>query len=484
MTKRWLATLVGLVWAVVAWAQDPYPELGARLKEYFTALEGENTAVQSAECDYLIGSAQDSLVRQYVALTIYDHYFHSPVMGEEAVALHVARKWFLSGEVPMRSPEDLFAAQLWVTFNQSSLIGEPAPVLSLLDSTGGKVRVPAPEGYSVLYFYDVSCASCKVETPRLRRLVQEEAYPLSVFAIYVGASETEWAAYRASFPEVTHLWDPEISSDWQRLYGVLQTPRLFLVDPSGTIVGRGLDTPALRLLLEKAFEPSEYVYGQEENMAQYEALFSSYGDSLQVSDILDLADYMTLRTFGEGNVEAFKHVIGDLLYYISSQKTEVFREAATPFVEKYIEIDRVWTGENDKAQVVSLAALLKELTSRMSVGSLLPAYRVPGTLRRKPCLFARGSREGTYSLRALKGSPGYLVFYTAGCASCRETLAAVDALVQENRHARVLLIDMDALMLDQPQVAARLLDDFDLSALPMVIQCDREGRVLHRYLHL
>ena len=54
--------------------------LSARLEEYFAALVHEDTDVQKRECDFLIESSSDSLVRQYVALEIYEHYADSPVM--------------------------------------------------------------------------------------------------------------------------------------------------------------------------------------------------------------------------------------------------------------------------------------------------------------------------------------------------------------------------------------------------------------------
>ena len=482
MRKFLTCFLLGLL-AVGARAQEPYPQLGAKLDEYFVALLGESAEVQSRECDYLISSTQDSLVRQYVALKIFDHYLQSQVMGDDAVAVHIAQKWFLSGEIAMKSSEDYFNAQLFTEFNKSSLIGADAPVLSLMDPSGKAVRVPAKGEWSVIYFYDTSCSSCKVETPRLNAFVQEGEYPLQVYAVYVGASDEAWTAYRESFPGVTHVWDPEIEADWQRLYGVLQTPRMFLVNPSGVIVGRHLDTPALRTLLGKEFSSASYVYGEPSVMQRYEQFFVPYGDTIRVSHVMDVADYLAARTFGEGNIDAFKQVEGDFLYFLSSQRKEVFRDAVAPFVQKYIAgLPDVWNTEADKAQVVSLGEMLTELSGRTPPGSPVPDLKVRGVLRRKPCLFARGSRPGIFSLQRLKGDPAYLVFYSPACSACKEMLEALDKVVNENRRARVLLVDMDALLTDYPEEGSLLLDTFDLSALPQIIELDRNGVVKQRYL--
>jgi hypothetical protein len=77
--------------------------LSEKLSEYYLAMEREGTDVQKQECDFLIDAATDSLVRQYVALDIYDHYMNSPVMGSEAVAIHVLDNWFMTGKVKMKS---------------------------------------------------------------------------------------------------------------------------------------------------------------------------------------------------------------------------------------------------------------------------------------------------------------------------------------------------------------------------------------------
>ena len=474
----WLSTLI--CWGVLA--QEPYPELGAKLDEYFTALAGEPASVQNKECDFLIASCKDSLVRQYVALKVYDHYVQSKIMGDDAVAVHVAKEWFLSGKVAMPEEMDLLNAKVFVAFNESSLIGMQAPQINTFAPDGSYVKVPG-EGYSVLYFYDTGCPTCKVESARLKAFVKEGKYPVTVYAIYVGQDGVSWKAYRDDFPGVTHVWVPGEAA-WQPLYGVLQTPKMFLVSPSGEILGRGLDTPALQLLLGKEFASGQFVYGEAAQMSAFDQLFAAFGDSLKVSDVMDVADYMAARTFGEGNLDAFKQNMGDLLYYLSSRKTEVFREAAVPFVKKFIQLPEVWDTPQDQAQVVSLGELLLDLCSRTPVGSQVPDLRVTGVLRRKPGLFVSGNRSGEFALRKLKGSPAYVVFYSAQCSSCQDMLAAVERVVKENRRARVLLVDMDGVMTDAPEQGQLLLDTFDLSALPMVLELDKKGVVQRRYVDL
>lgn len=480
--KKILSVLLALAAVLSLRAQEPYPELGARLEQYFTALAGEPAAVQNQECDFLIASCEDSLVRQYVALKIYDHYLQSKIMGDDAVAVHVADTWFLSGAVAMHTDMDLVHAQLFADFNRASLIGQPAPEIRLFTPEGEQTRVPG-EGYSVLYFYDIACATCKVETQRLKKFLREEEYPFTIYAIYTGADADAWEEARKDFRGAVHLWDPEISSDWQRLYGVLQTPRMFLVSPDGKIAGRGLDTPALKILLHRALGTGKYTYGEESRMESYRQLFAPYGEQVTVQDIMEVADYLALRTAGEGNQIAFKQIFGDFLYYLSSRKTEAYRDAAIPFTEKYIRgLPEMWDSPDDHAQVVSLGEMMAELAARTPVGSQIPDLKVRGELRQRPCLFRPRSRSGLFSLRSLKGKPAYVAFYTGGCSACRDLIEQADRVLAGQRGAKVLLVDMDSLIVEHEEEAVVLLDTFDLSGLPFIIELDARGTILHKYV--
>lgn len=462
--KKLVLSLVCGALCLAAAAQEPYPELGAKLEQYFAALAGESAGVQNSECDFLIESCQDSLVRQYVALKIYHHYLRSKIMGDDAVAVHVAQKWFLSGKVAMHSEEDLRNADIYATFNRNSLIGMQAPPALLKDRSGAMVRVPLKGEYTVLYFYAPDCSTCKAQTKALQALADSGEYPFKVVAV-----------------NVNHPGDSET---WQMDYGVLKTPWMFLIDPSGKIIGRGLDTPSLRILLGREFSSSDYSYGSDAQMERYAQMFSAYGDTLKVSDILDVSDYLAARTFGEGDVDAFKQVEGDMLYFLAGRREEVYKDAIIPFTDKYLGVQDIWTSPSDTADILSFGKFLSELTARTPVGSPVPDLKVPGVLRRKPCLFARDGKEGVYALRKLHGKPAYVVFYTGGCNACKETLDDVASLIASKPRVRVLMVDMDELMSSYPSMAETLLETFDLTAMPFILELDKKGVITHRYVDL
>ena len=104
--KRVFILFISLLFALSLSAQQVdsarFSALGLKLNEYYEALKHESIDVQIQECDFLIESSTDSLIRQYVALDIYRHYMNSPVMGAENVAVHLFDKWFMTGKVKMK----------------------------------------------------------------------------------------------------------------------------------------------------------------------------------------------------------------------------------------------------------------------------------------------------------------------------------------------------------------------------------------------
>ena len=229
----------------------------ALVDEYVAALEFESLETKLTECDLLVETCTDSLLRQAVAVKLYEHYADSHLMGEEAVAIHLYDRWFADGPVTFPREEDLSRARIFAAFNRASQLGLPAPVLEMRGLEGEAVLVPAPSGRrSILYFYDTACAKCKLEAILLRSWLEEQQTDLDFYALYVGSDRSAWQAtveerLQIANPRirVIHAWDPEVASDFQRLYGILQTPRLFLIDRDGTIIGRRLTVDALGQLM-------------------------------------------------------------------------------------------------------------------------------------------------------------------------------------------------------------------------------------------
>lgn len=234
---------------------ERYAGLDSLLTQFYSSLERESIEVKNAEFDHLISTCQDSLTRQHVTLRIFDHYRHSRLMGEEAVAIHIYDTWLATHLVHTGTDIELMDAQIFADFNRSSLIGMTAPKVRLLKPHGGSETVPAEGKVAVLFFYDTSCAKCRLESQVLPSVLAQVDFPMNFYAVYVGTDKREWKAFRKNFKipgrkvKLHHLWDPEMDSDYQKYYGVTGTPRMFVVWKDGEILGRRLEVANLQEII-------------------------------------------------------------------------------------------------------------------------------------------------------------------------------------------------------------------------------------------
>ncbi len=257
--KRPLLCLVCLLSSLFLSAQtdslDRYAGLDSLLTQFYASLERESIEVKNREFDNLISTCRDSLTRQHVTLRIFDHYRHSRVMGEEAVAIHVYDVWLASGLVRTATDIELMDAQIFADFNRNSLVGMTAPKVRLLKPRGGSETVPAEGRVAVLFFYDTSCAKCRLESVALPSVLSQVNFPMNFYAVYVGTDKDEWRSFRRNFKipgrkvSLHHLWDPQMDSDYQKYYGVTGTPRIFVVWKDGEILGRRLEVDNLQEII-------------------------------------------------------------------------------------------------------------------------------------------------------------------------------------------------------------------------------------------
>ena len=473
-------------------AQELSSALEAKLSEYVKAIEHLDIGAQREECDFLISTCTDSLTRQRVALWLYRHYSSSKIMGAEAVAVHLTDKWFSTGEVKMSSDIELMNAKIYAEFNRRSLVGMRAPGLTLRDRSGTEFRLFGgnessggrwmnSSRYSVLYFYDTGCPNCLAQTVMLRNLLPGANVPVDFYAVYTGADSLAWDRYVGKYfsmksdnLSVNHLWDPQMDSDFQRKYGVLQTPRMFLVDRDWRITGRGLDAQALMSMLSDLSGDEDYQYGSEKSDVFLKAIFSTLPDGFTASDVNSLTDRLAERS-GEDS-GTYRRVMGDLLYYLAYQRDGRFKEGCKYLIDRYIlPEEKVWAGGTDSLAVLSYAAAMEEVLSKTAVGTRIPRLKVTGTL-------APGGRPGKHRLRSLPDG-AYIMFFSRDCQDCRENLAAADSLLRANPDMRILQVDMtDIYPSGGRSWQDRLFELFDLSSLPLIIHLGKGGVVEERYL--
>lgn len=458
-----------------------------KVKEYFGALQHEDLEVQKNEADFMIEVSSDTLIRQFIASEIYDHYIDSPVMGAENVAVHIFDRWFSDGTLKMDSDMDFINAKMFAEFNRQSLIGMKASPLVMEGMDGSLVELftPSDKGgsYRILFFYDTGCAKCKVESILLRNMLAVGSFPVEFYAVYSGDDRQAWESYvQERFPEsdMIHIWDPSMASDFQRKYGVIQTPRLFLVSPDGVIIGRGLDSAALSTMLHGIFDEVNLEYGGDESVELFDKVFLEGGEEPVENDVRRIADYIEDTALAAGDTVMFRQLTGDLLYYLSAQKGEAFKEGASYLInEKILSRGDIWRTQDDSLKVIGLAQFMDGLLDKAVPGSRIADVKVPAVQ-----LKSGKDKAGVFRMTNLRGKRNIILFFAEGCHVCDAEKKAARELSENDRNVRVMMVNVDQIVASDPALASRLFDSFDLSTLPYIIETDRKGIILRRYITL
>lgn len=239
------------------------------VESYLKSLERNSTEALTFIAEDLVQSAHSTL-KPYIALQIFNLFKEAEIMGQEAVAVEIAKRYLLndkSGSIEeMLGYETYFGIMAFVQMNEHSLIGMQAPQIELPDSLGCLHSIPqcdeggddASPSLQLFYFYTSNCSSCRATTPLLAELLQRySGIPIKIYAIFTGSSRSEWMNECAKFSLIKNplveridLWDPEVESNFPLLYGVISTPQMLLTTDKGIIVGRRLTPKSLEQLLE------------------------------------------------------------------------------------------------------------------------------------------------------------------------------------------------------------------------------------------
>ena len=424
------------------------------LKEYLAALDGYDIPTKIEECDFILSNC-DSASRQETALKVFSHFRDSKLMGDENVAVHVADRWILEqtaqpsphgpeSSVPgcRISPDTLAAVRSYADFNRTSLLGAEAPLLPEAGMDSFSSEKP-----TVLWFYDPDCAKCKVEAVRLEDFFRRRC-DCNLVTFCIGDDSGKWEDFLRShftgIPGARHLSDPTDATDFRHKYSVTATPRMFLIGTDGTVIGRMLDTESLELLLE------------ERKKHEKEAVTELF--------------YRLVPLRGEDAKNALEYIIDTRILCKNS-----------PF-----------DTSEDSLMVVNFARIQKELLSKARPGTKIATIKVRSSLNGHKQKVYRLDRLGHAAGRLHPNSPSLtrkeareaggktiIIFHTSGCHQCEAELAAAKSL-----KINALDINIDEIQSSSPETFARLIDSFDLTTLPLLIETDRRGIILRRYFSL
>jgi thiol-disulfide isomerase/thioredoxin len=175
-------------------------------------------------------------------------------MGMDAVFVHIAEKYFLSGQTPWITEETKGKIADRVADLKPNLIGQIAPNFRMSTIGGGVQELHKVKAeVTVVYFWEPSCSHCKKVTPQLRDIYNKyKDKGLEVVAVYTQGEKDKWSEY-VDTNKLTwiNVWDPTRVSRYHKLYDIYSTPVMYVLDKDKKIVAKRIGVESLERFIEQ-----------------------------------------------------------------------------------------------------------------------------------------------------------------------------------------------------------------------------------------
>lgn len=388
--------------------------------------------------DYLVSFSKDSLIKSHITQYLFEKFYNSQLMGMESVAIHIAKNYYLNGKLEWPNKEGLIALQLYVDFNESSLLGMVAPALNLQNLDG--IIVPLRDvdsQFTLVYFFNDKCKTCLTELPKLKEIVKKhKAAGLKVYAVYTESDRESYIKFiEQEFPDTTlrknwiFTWDREFQSNFHKLYNVMKTPQMILLDRRKIIIGRNLDDNALQQLLENEI-------ALRENLTKdIDRFVKNYLPNFNLNDTSELRsafDPLFQKSVGSYNTEIYSSIFFQLFEFLWRPQDPVYEKAAIYLAENYIipKVDLWWDKTIPQDYVPKIINRIK----RNSIGSVVNDFTF------------YSKENNPVKLSEIKSEYSILYFYSPSCAICKPFSMELNKIYKSlrKRGAKVIAIDISS----------------------------------------
>ncbi len=187
-------------------------------------------------------------------VTLFNKYQESKIMGMDAVMVHLAEKYYLTGKADWLSAEDKTKLAEEVEFLKPNLIGKTAPRLQLLDTLLSPVSLSQVQSeFTILYFYDPDCGHCKKTTPvLLEEYHKMKDSGVEVMGICIATDIEEWRKYVFENElDWINAADPYVRSNFRRDYNVRSTPQIYILNKEKKIIAKRLEAEQLADVIDE-----------------------------------------------------------------------------------------------------------------------------------------------------------------------------------------------------------------------------------------
>ena len=237
------------------------PVTDSKINDYLDKYTVQDPDSLITAVDHIIrlASRNEETYRYYVS-TLFNKYFESKLLNAEPVMIHLAQRYYLTGQAPWADEEYIKDLEEYIRPKAGTLVGDPGKDFVIENLNDEPVRLHDIEAeWIVLYFWSYDCGTCKKVTPELVEMIP--AYledGVQLVSVCTNGDREIWKEKVAEYgiPGIA-LADPARLSGFDRAYNVDRTPIVYVLDKDFVIRYKQISIEDLGAVLDYELKREE-----------------------------------------------------------------------------------------------------------------------------------------------------------------------------------------------------------------------------------
>ncbi|MCB9356594.1 MAG: redoxin domain-containing protein [Lewinellaceae bacterium] len=248
------------------------PVLHQRIDQFVTKFTPQHPDSVNLAVDYVVEKVKNTPETfKYLLIHFLNFYAKSNFVGFDACYVHIAKKYYCSGQAIWTKKEDIEKICDNADRLEPILIGKIAPNITVMDRNNQPHSLwDIDADYTVLFFWAPDCGHCKKAAPFLVEFAKKfQDRGVKVFAVCTAVTDKGPECWKGveekGFDDGLFLnhYDPYIRSHYKTLYDVQTTPQIFILDRKHEILSKRIGAEQLSEVMEKVMEFQESKKRQE-----------------------------------------------------------------------------------------------------------------------------------------------------------------------------------------------------------------------------
>lgn len=238
------------------------PLLPGKIDRYVDKVVPQHPDSIIVAVDEILARATDPDIFKYLAIKLINKYASSKIVCMDAIYVHIADKYYLSGRADWIDDAQLAKIKEDADRLRPLLCDRIAPDIKLqtipvaADEQPRAVSLHGVDAkYTVLVFWAPDCGHCKKSMPKVAEFYDTyREKGVEVFSVctktYKDYDSCVSFVTEKGLTRMMNLADPYLRSNFHKIYDVRSTPVIFLLDADKRIIGKRLDAEQLGEIID------------------------------------------------------------------------------------------------------------------------------------------------------------------------------------------------------------------------------------------